>query len=213
MGSVVEWLCQKIGRAGPGRGQFATQSALDNLLPDKQFRRGTLVEWFGGTTLAAISAHKALREAGAVVVVDSAKNFYPPAAARLGFDLKRLVIARPTADDHDWLVHQALACPAIDAVLCWPAKLHAKMFRRWQLAAEGGGSIGMLVRPASARGRPSWADLQLLVTGNRHLRVEVVRGRTAGRWAEIEVDEEGNIHDRLPVAAQLADAAIVSGSA
>ena len=202
-----------MGHRGAERGRFGTRTVLDHLLPDRQFRRGTLVEWFGGSTLAALSARAALREAGVVVVVDAERKFYPPAAARLGLDLQRLVIARPATEDHDWLVQQALACPAVDAVLCWPDRLNARMFRRWQLAAEAGSSVGMLVRPLAARGRPSWADIQLLVTGNRYLRVEVVRGRTAGRTLEIEVDEEGNIHDRLSVAAQLAHAAVVSGSA
>jgi hypothetical protein len=36
-------------------------------------------------------------------------------------------------------------------------------FRRLQLAAETGGTLGLLVRPAQARDEPSWADLRLLV--------------------------------------------------
>jgi hypothetical protein len=41
--------------------------------------------------------------------------------------------------------------------------LDARVFRRLQLAAESGGTIGLLVRPAHIRRRPTWAQVQWLI--------------------------------------------------
>lgn len=177
----------------PDCGRFSTHSVLDRALTGNSLRRGSLVEVFGnGTRLAAVLAREALREGGAIVVVDPAKRFYPPAAAALGIDLDRLiVIQRGSPSESDWIVTQALGCLAIDAVLCWPHKLDGKMFRRWQLAAERGGSVGLLVRPHTARGSPSWADVQMVVQRSTGCwRVDI-----QDRSVEFTI-EEGRIHDR-----------------
>jgi len=167
-------------------------------------RRGTLVELLGaGTTLATVVVRKALRPEGVVIVVDAARRFYPPAAARLGMDLNRLIVVQP--DEPNWLINQALACSAVDAVLCWPAKVNGTMFRRWQLAAERGGSVGVLIRPMTARGSPSWADVRILVEplAANQWRVEVLDGQSL----EIVIDDEGRIHDRLHLVPQLVNTA------
>src|SRR5262249_32767144 len=56
-----------------------------------------------------------------------------------------------------------------------------RVLRRWQLAAEAGGGVGMLFRPLSATRQRSWSDLRLTVTPivhssrfSRTVRVEVV---------------------------------------
>jgi hypothetical protein len=45
----------------------------------------------------------------------------------------------------------------------WAAidRLDSRAFRRLQLAAQAGRTLGVLVRPPSAHGQPSWADLTL----------------------------------------------------
>src|SRR5882757_8647331 len=162
MQSIIAQLREHLGTARRDCGSFATGTLIDELLPHGCFRRGTLVELFGpGTALAVVLAREALRPAGMLAVIDPARRFYPPALASMGIELDRLIVVQPA--EPDWIVVQALSCPAIDAVLCWPDRLHDKMFRRWQLAAERGGSIGLLVRPSAARGSPSWADVQIVV--------------------------------------------------
>lgn len=203
MQSIVAQLRERIGTARADRGSFATGTLIDELLPHGCFRRGALVELFGsGTALAVVLARAALRPAGVLAVIDPARRFYPPAAARMGIDLDRLVVVQPDAPD--WIVIQALSCPAIDAVLCWPDRLYDKMFRRWQLAAERGGGVGLLMRPSVARGSPSWADVQLAVTpvATDRWRLEV-----GGRVLEFSIDERGHIHDCMRVVSKLADPA------
>jgi hypothetical protein len=162
--------------------------ALDRALPEKGFRRGTLVEWLsrgegdGTATLAFCAAAAAFRAAaeafpigtatsrggGVVVVLDRTGEFYPLAAVAQGIDPSRLVVVHPgNKADHTWALDQALRCPAVAAVVAWPESLDGKLdgrtFRRLQLAAEQGGGVGLLIRPESVRFQPSWADVRLLV--------------------------------------------------
>lgn len=177
-------------------------AALDRLLPEGGFARGALVEWLGepgagASSLALAAAREACREGGALVAIDRPRRLYPPAAAMLGVDLERLIVVRPQNQaDERWAVHQALSCPAVAAVLCWPEKLDDRTFRRWQLAAERGKCLGLVVRPEQALAQPAWSEVRLLVRalpaeGNRRMRVEVVhsRGASAEKCVELEFDD------------------------
>jgi protein ImuA len=208
--SPIEMLRQRIGQMRPNAERFATQSIIDSLLPSKSFRRGTLVELLGGgTMLAAVIARESLRDDGAIVVVDTAHRFYPPAAARAGIDLERLIVVQPRQSD--WAITQALSCAAIDAVLCWPHQVKDTMYRRWQLAAERGGSIGLLVRPVAARGSPSWADVRIVVESEAlgRWRLQVLNGPSL----EIAIDDQGRIHESVRVVSKLAGATPVPRAA
>jgi protein ImuA len=165
--------------------------SLDQLLPEGGFRRGTLIEWVaavpgsGATLLALTSAREACQDGRMLVVVDRRREFYPPAAASLGLSLEQMVIVRPTnAADEAWAMDQALRSAGVGAVLIWSDKLDDHTFRRWQLAAEASGAIGLLVRPAAARRSPSWAEVKLLVTpldspARRGWKLEILRCRGA----------------------------------
>jgi protein ImuA len=161
--------------------------ALDGILPEKGFRRGTLVEWLGdgAATLAFRTAAGACQDGRALVVVDSSGEFYPPAAIALGIEPSRLIVVHPgNKADHTWALDQALRCPAVAAAVAWPDCTHhaprgdglhrtergeygytldGRTFRRLQLAVEQGGGLGLLIRPTVLRGEPSWTDVRLLV--------------------------------------------------
>ncbi len=205
-------------------------NALDEILPGGGMRRGTLVEWLaegdgtGATTLAVLTAREACSQGGALVVVDGGRQFYPPAAARLGIALDRLLLIHvDNRADHDWAFDQALRCPAVAAAIAWPeslgGQLDGRTFRRLQLAAERSGSLGLLLRPADARAAPSWADLRLLVeprpraspqAPRRRLRVVLLRGRGGGEGRGVEVEFDDETHPLL-MAAPFAPAAIRAG--
>jgi hypothetical protein len=200
---------QIAGLEGPRReaGTRAIGSgcdALDELLPEKGFRPGTLTEWLsageggGAGTLALLAARQACRDGGALVVLDGRGDFCPPAAVRLGIESPRLVVIHPpSAADHHWAMNQALRSSAIAAVLAWPKAIDDRTFRRWQLAVEEGGGLGLLVRPEAARAEPSWADVRLLVEPkrggfSRQWRITVLRcrGGVADRGVDLELDDE-----------------------
>jgi protein ImuA len=145
-------------------------AALDDILPKGGFCRGTLVEWLspgegaGAWTLALLAAREACRDGGALVVLDRRGEFCPPAAVRLGIEPRQLIVVRAeSAADADWATDQVLRSPAVAATLAWPEKLDGRTFRRWQLAVEQHGGLGFLLRPATARADPSWADVRLWV--------------------------------------------------
>jgi protein ImuA len=194
----IETLRQQIARLeGTGQRPDAPaipsgSAALDRILPEGGFRPGTVVEWLsaaqgtGAVTLALLAAREACRAGGTLVVVDRTQEFYPPAAARLGIDLARLIVVhvhRPA--DHTWALDQALRSSAVAATLAWPdaqgGKLAGQTFRRLQLAAEEGGGLGLLVRPETARQQPSWADVRVWV--------EPVHRRPLAPRAEIRLAE------------------------
>ena len=181
--------------------------ALDQFLPEKGFRRGTLVEWLsagegsGAGTLAVLAAREACHDGGVLVVIDRRRDFCPPAAIRRGIEPEQLIVVHAeSAADHDWAMDQVLRSPAVAAVLAWPERIAGRTFRRWQLAVEQGGGLGLLLRPEAARADPSWADVRLWVEPRlsvlrRHKRLLRIvflhcRGGTVGRTVEVELDDE-----------------------
>ncbi len=196
-------------------------TSLDAILPQAGLTRGSLVEYLaetgsGATLLALIAAREACRERPTLVVVDSRASFYPPAAANVGIDLSAVILLRPeTGKDYFWALHQSLSCPAVGAVLSWPDKLAPRQFRSLQLAAESSGVVGILRRPLTARGDPTWSEVRFLVESEssdnslRRMRVEVLRCRRGQSGASIKIeldDETGSIEtaNRLPMASSLA---------
>lgn len=192
-GSLVEWFAQTERSS-------AEQVACDRRSEDASSRR--LGVWGHGAGLMALRVARELcRSGGTLVVLDPGERFYPPAAAAWGVDLERLIWLRvKEAREAFWALDQALRCPAVRAVWCclgsWDAHLDGRWFRRFQLAAEASGSVGLLVRSVAYRGRPSWAELQLEVTRlchssayERGMRVKRVRCR--GRGAEARRGGQG----------------------
>ena len=115
----------------------------------------------------------ALREGGPIVVVDTARRFYPPAASAVGIGLDRLVVVRPPGYREERATVELLAgADAFDAIL-WPltyvtrpnATLAARLH---QLAGRSQTRIlTLLERPA---GLDWWglssADIRLAVQRN-----------------------------------------------
>jgi protein ImuA len=215
-------------------------AAIDRLLPAGGLCHGMLVEWLAGewsgrveqksrsyysttpllhhssaATLSLLAAREACREGGTLVVIDRQQTFYPLAAAAWGIDLDRLIVVRPrSARDGLWAAVQSLRSPAVAAVWGMIDRLDSRAFRRLQLAAQAGRTLGLLLRPPNARGQPSWADVRLGV-GSRvesresrarmlaldprllaldffrrvHVRVLRMRGGRAGGSATLEIDD------------------------
>jgi protein ImuA len=104
---------------------------------------------------------------------------YAPALAQRGLPLKRLLLIQScNLQESLWATEQALRCPAIGAVLGWPAYIGDKNVRRLQLAAEAGGSLGILYRPPEAARESSPAALRLrLHAAPDGLAVEIHKSR------------------------------------
>jgi hypothetical protein len=101
---------------------------------------------------------------------------YPPALAQRGLDLSRWLVVRPEKqDDHLWAFEQALRSGACDAALTFLADAGDRVQRRLQLAAEEGGTLGLVIRPAALAARASPAAVRLAA--------EPVRASDLGRRA------------------------------
>lgn len=182
---------QKIetsGRADDGQVISTGCPALDEVLPENGYPRGTIVEWMAGRRrfsggsgadfLALLAAKNACSEGGALVIADLHRQFNPPAAAAMGIDLGNAIVLRPELDESIaseqtlseqdqseidrfyWAIDQSLRCPAVAAVWAVLGEVHERWFRRFQLSAESTGCIGLFVRPESMIRQPSWAEIQ-----------------------------------------------------
>lgn len=178
-------------------------AALDELLPRRGLPAGALVEWLAGEpgcgagALAFRAARQACLGERKLVVLDRQRQFYAPAAAAGGIDLRNLLIVQPAnPSDELWAWDQALRCPSVGAVWGRLDEIDPRDFRRLQLAAESGGGLGLLLRPARARGQPSWAEVQWVVqpcssTAGWRWQVELTRSRggKCGQTAVVKMDE------------------------
>jgi protein ImuA len=177
---------------------------LADCLPEGGLPAGALVEVLcadpgaGAWTLALLLAERARGNHKALVVADARGWFYPPAASRLGVDLEQCIVVRPASSrDGAAAIRQALHCAAVGAALGWFDRLSSSEGRRLQLAAETGGGVGFLLRPATARRAPSFAVLRLLIQPMpapdfpRRVGVEVVRcrGAAGGQSLVLEIDD------------------------
>ncbi|MBL8793519.1 MAG: hypothetical protein JNM56_06425 [Planctomycetia bacterium] len=205
---------------------------LDQLLPGDGLLPGSLVEWLtadrgeGTATLAIVVAAQVLKHGGALVVVDGRGEFYPPAAQALGVAPERVVVVRPrNPRDTFWALEQALRSSGVAVVYGRVEGGDALVFRRLQLAAETGGSLGFLLRPATGRSQVCWADARLAVRAvpspgparpvdwRWRLRVELLhgRGKPGGDMVELELHDEDETHP-LHLAPPLARPALSAGA-
>ncbi len=99
-----------------------------------------------------------------------------------------------------WALEQALRCPTVGAVLGWPGQIIDKNIRRLQLAAEAGGCLGILYRPAAAAHETSPAALRLQLTSGTgidtdqpSIELHKVRGGRAGQRFQVQIDLRGSL--------------------
>lgn len=179
---VLSQLSQDVARMERGGKQAMTDrissgcEAMDACLPGRGYYPGTLVEYLrstpacGATHLALAAAAQAMQHHGGfLVIVDHAKQFYPPVLATHRIDLTKVILVRPdTAADTIWAIDQSLRNTAVAAVVSELNSLDDRAARRLQLAAQRGGAkhgggLGLLIRGAAARHAPSWAEVQWLI--------------------------------------------------
>lgn len=173
--------------------------ALDRYLPGGGWPGGTLTELLSsregiGELRLLMPALARLSQDGHWIAWVGAPHVpYAPALARHGIDLSRILrVQGATPAENLWAAEQALGSRGCRAVLLWPEPAEKKdrvlvsdrSLRRLQLAAERGGSWGVLFRRPSAGEQPSPAALRLrLEPSSRGLVVTVLkcRGREFGK--------------------------------
>jgi hypothetical protein len=107
-----------------------------------------------------------------------------------------------------WAAEQMLRCPLFGAVLGWPATITDRNVRRLQLAAEAGGSLGILYRPPRAARELSPAALRLRLSpqvDGLAVEIQKVRGGRAGTQLRLSLTPD------RPQPALAVDAGAVDG--
>lgn len=186
------------------------------LLPEPGWPRGCLVEWLsvgvgtGISTLALLATRQPAND-DLMVLIDGPGDFFPPAAT-LMLNLDRTVVVRPqNSADLFWTLEQSLRTKGVGTVLCAVDRMPTQAFRKLQLAAETGGSLGVLLRPEKTRGHPSFAEYRFLVEPQpipesqgagqprRRWQVELLRARRqfSGGRVMVELDDEPSGHLRV----------------
>jgi protein ImuA len=182
-----------------------------NLTPSSLWQPGIIGEWLappagsGAMTLAWRSLAEWLPPRGMCAVIDPGKTCWAPAIAGWGIELRRLLVIHPTKSQEAWwAVEQSLRARGVAATCAWVDRVPERTLRRWQLAAEVGGGVGLLFRPIEARREPSWAEFRVLVTplaassgDARRVRLELLyrRGGLGGSAQVWELDHaESDMH-------------------
>lgn len=144
-------------------------SVWSRLLPGVPSPRGCLIEWLSdvegiGTTSLAVLVSQSVSSDGLWVMVDRQRQLHGPGLVPLSVNLNRVVLVQPESiAEVLWSVEQALRTRGIGAVFCDVDELSPTAFRRFQLAAETGDSLGVLLRPERAQHQPTWAEYRFLV--------------------------------------------------
>ena len=165
--------------------------SLDRLLPQSGIPTGSVIEWVSSgsglhaASIALKSSSGFLKHPGAFAVVDPIASFCPAQLEHLGIPLSRLLLVRPSGTQSGkvsaclgdvsyqlsasqrsealWSLEQLARCSGVKVVLTWIDRLSSTAQRRLQLAVEKSGTTVLLMRPSSALGQTSWADLRFHV--------------------------------------------------
>lgn len=206
--------------------------ALDRLLPDGGLRGGMLLELLAagrgsGAATLAVRMAAGFQQQRETLIVDRTQSFSPPAITRLGMSLPRTVIVRPAGEaDAIWSLEQSLRCRGVGVVIGQLGRMRDVVLRRLQLAAETGGTVGILLRPADCAGQTCWADVRWRISPRaspeksqgaeitRRIDVELLqsRGRLFEGQAMLEFnDETGDVRE-VPQLAGAAEASRRAGA-
>ncbi|HEY0975477.1 MAG TPA: translesion DNA synthesis-associated protein ImuA [Solimonas sp.] len=155
--------------AAPLRAEATGHATLDAVLPGGGWPLGALSEILharpgvGELGLALPLLARLTRAKRHVAFVAPPFIPYAPALANAGVALRYTLVVEPrdTADAL-WSAEQLLHAQA-GAVLLWQSRIDTTALRKLQLAAEGGGGIGLLYRPIAAANESSVAGLRLRV--------------------------------------------------
>lgn len=117
---------------------------------------------------------------------------YAPALESAGLALERQLIVRTLQSKEVWwAMEQVLRSGQCAAVLAWAGKAEGHVLRRLKLAAEQGGSAGILFRSTRYRSEASPANLRAVLKGSEAaLEIEVFKSQ-GGRTGRTQVSASG----------------------
>ena len=139
--------------AAPAHGSLPLSPAIDAALPGGGLARAALHEVLAEEPGAAAGFCALLlaRAGGTVLWIAPEPDAWPPGLARFGLAPADLVLVKaPRRAEALWAMEESLRCPGVAGVLLLAETVEMTAARRLQLAAEAGGGIGLLLRPAGS---------------------------------------------------------------
>lgn len=185
------------GRSHRESGLATGFEALDRVLPSNGWPRAAVIElvvadWGIGELRLLLPAMRALVAAGAQLAwVAPPYVPYVPALAAAGLDPRSLIVLLPDHDDDLlWSAEKLLQGGDQGMVLMWPTKLTPLAVRRLQLAAEGSGSLGVILHLQRSGWHANTAALRLRLQADvaHGLRIEVLKARGSSDRAVVRLN-------------------------
>jgi hypothetical protein len=188
-GVTVKELRERLGLFSFKHDEKLDEPLVQNgSMPELELRPGVIIEWLverpgaGALTSALAILSRWLDGRGTWVIVDPVRESYVPAMAGWGVNPSRTLLLRPaTLQETCWVIEQCLRCPGVSVT--WASidrLLPTTVRRRWKIAAEVGGGVGLLFRTDEAEREPVWAELRLRAT-------PLARGQGDARQIKIDV--------------------------
>lgn len=185
-------------RAPPAQAIATGFPALDRLLPGGGWPRGALTEielpqeGIGELRLLLPALARLSRGDRWLAFIAPPYIPYAPAFAMAGVDLSRLLFVYPkTRADHLWALENSLRAGACAAVFAWTSSADAGHLRRLQLAAEAGGTWGVLFQRKPVAGSPAALRVQLMPARSNAIDIHILKRR--GGWpigpVRLEIDD------------------------
>ena len=170
-----------------GKGALASGwDALDETLPWGGFPRGALTEILFpfdgvGELELVLPAWRALLREETLALVAPPYLPYAPGLAYADLPLAKLLWIDAPPSRALWAAEQCLRAGCLGGVAVWSTDADVRPLRRLQLAAEEGGSVGFVWRPAKHARNPSPVALrlQLLPSKADTITVQVLKCRGA----------------------------------
>ncbi|MDA8420794.1 MAG: translesion DNA synthesis-associated protein ImuA [Pseudomonadota bacterium] len=186
---------------------------LDVLLPGGGWPCGALTEilvpcpGIGELRLLLPALARLSRSRRWIAFIAPPHVLYAPALAAAQVDLSRVMLVHPrAAADGLWAVEQSLRAGTCAAVVAWPAVTDTRALRRLQLAAEAGGSWGVLFRhgqaaaAAAAAGSPAALRLRLVPAAGG-VDVSILKRRGGWPVGPVSLDLEPDHAVAMPASA------------
>ena len=192
-GNPALWQAGKISRAGR-RVVPSGFAALDAVLPGGGWPADALLEIIsplraiGELQLLLPAMVELTRRGNWLVWIAPPYLPYAPALVASGIELKRVLVlpAASVKDQADWALEKILRSNACGMALAWPSTLSPGRVRRLQLAAQEGGSLGVLFRDQDVSASPAAMRLRLQALADG-LQVEILKAR-GGAQCRVRVD-------------------------
>ena len=169
---------------------------LDDELPGRGWPRGVVSELLterhgiGELSLLVPALAQLSRQEGWLMLIAPPWIPYAPALAARGIRLSRVIVANTTSDkDTLWAAEQSLRAGNCPVVLAWPRAAGEQSLRRLQLAAEEGGSFGVVFGEPARAPLSSPAPLRLrLGVRQDKLSVKILKRRGSGLTPTLWLD-------------------------